>query len=337
MEAALKKRGPAPSRERQEAWRAALPEVERLVTKVSPAIWEENAKDRRADVPEPWRALVATMRTEVAKKADDWAKEYPGEKLGHLRGRYWAWKVDRVGDMLLHLMDVIRQDIGMDDDGTLGSMILVREAMLGLNIELQDAGREQGHDAGEEYRFRVANALRSMVSHFDDVSLRRFRALRIAEFAAKDTRLPDDDIINEHVESLKDSEYPEDRTEERREKSRKWMTIDRPLLSAVMAIDSLGHVDERFKELDPLVVLEEFADADADKKGGRADDGEGRTGAVRALARLAVRGGALDYSQRDDEDFDTAVERARANLLVTRSRIRKASVLPGTSEVEPDE
>ncbi len=82
--------------------------------------------------------------------------------------------------------------------------------------------------------------------------------------------------------------------------------------------------------------MEEFAEAKADSEGGRTDGGEASTGPVRTLARLAVLSGALDFAQKEGEDFDAAVDRARRNLISTRSRI-KQSVQGFPGRIGPDD
>jgi hypothetical protein len=303
-------------------WREKIPEIRRLVEDVAPRAFEAAAEDRLEKVPEEWKALVQKMRDDVHASAADWRKQYPDstETLAEERGYQWHFKIGRLDDMLDYLMREIRRDIGFEDgDATLASMLLVSKAFLALNIELQHGGKKGSRDDGDEYSYRVLNALKALTPRFDDIVLRRFRALQTAESMAKFARpLMNPEELDAHVEKMKDL-LPEREPDEHRD----WVNVDKPVLEGVFARSQLAEVDERFGTLDPMEVYEEFAEAQAATKGGKSDGGEGKVGPARAVARLAVRCGALDYEQGADEDFDAAVERARGNLLQARHRIRK--------------
>jgi hypothetical protein len=326
------RKGPKP--ELIKKWRAELPEITHLVEEVAPRMFQDNRDDRRATmVPEEWKQLVVTMRKRVHEKRDNSAfTDESEESIAERLGSRWSWEIDRVSDMIEYLCEEILHDIGIDDGATLGSMILVRKAFLALLIELQDGGTKHGRDDGEEYQFRVLGALKALTPRFDDISFRRFRALARAEISSAWSRpLMSDAELDKRVEEMSHL-APETEPDRQRD----WFTVTQPVMSGVQARAWLAEVDERFASLDPLECYEEFADAFNSTKGGKVDGGDGRIGPARALARLAIRCGALEFEQGADEDFDTAVERARGNLLVTRSRIRKTlRSFPGRRADEP--
>lgn len=301
------------------AWRAREGEMRDLVERVSPAMFEAAAKRKAEEVSQPWRDLVRSMRAEVRAKARDRADSHQALSDEEVLGYQWSWAIGRVADMLEFLLKEIRRDIGVEEGASIASMLLVEKAMLQLQLELQDGGTKDGREDSEEQRFRTLQALRCLSPRFDGDPLRRFRALRAAEFCAKITKAPTDAEVETSVKNLREH-FPEDDFDEVRQTE--WFADELPMLKAVQARAFLGEVDERFMQLDPLLVLEEFSDADASAKGGRASE-DGRVGPARALARLALTCGALGYEQADGEEFDRAVERARNNLHVTRARIRE--------------
>lgn len=308
-------------RARQAEWRARVPEARRIVEDMSPRLFEAAEERRLASLPEAWTRLVESMQQKVHADADKAARESSDDlPIEQRRGYYWGCQLLHVADMMEFLLRKVREDIGLHD-ATLASMALARHALLSVQIELQDGGSKDGRDDGEEQQYRVRNALRALVRHFDDVHLRRFRAVAVAEFASKTIHIPGDEEVEAR---LRDSQGPGSLPDEEVARHREHMRVDGPVVNGVFVRSLLSEVDERFGSLDPLVVLEEFSEAEAKTRGGRTDGGEGRTGPVRALAGLAVRCGALDYGAHDGESFDDAVERARSNLLVTRSRIRKS-------------
>jgi hypothetical protein len=303
--------------------------MRRLVEDESLRFWEIPSTRRIENVPEAWKTIVATMRAEVCAEPEE--PDEDGVSAEKRRGYNWAFKVGCIGDMLAYLMREIRADIGFEEgEGTLASMLLVQEAILRLNIELQDGGSKNGREDSEENRYRVLRALQALIPRFDDINLRRFRALQVAEFAARWNKTPPtDDEVEASVVELRQEQFLRSDTEV--DKHRNFLKVDKPVVDAVFTRGLLAEIDPRFDTLDPLAVFEEFIEAEP-AAGGKIDGGEGRVGPVRALARLAVMSGALDYSQEPGEDFDSAVSRARSNLLVTRSRIRKAMrSFPGQS------
>lgn len=325
----------SPLRTLQQRWRERLPELHRIVEDVSPRIWESAQEDRKRKVPAEWEAMVSAMRQEVHAEAFAATSHVEAVTDEERRGYHWSWKVMRVADMLEHLVRTIREDIGFEDHATLGSMLLLQQAALHLQVELQDGGTEDGREDRLENRYRVQQALRALAPRFDDVQMLRLRALQVADSAARHTSLPDDADIERRLRSIRE-ESPDSPGD--LERHREWMMVDQPPLAGVMARASLSEVDPRFGQLDPLVVLEEFAEASGETSGGRAEGGEGRTGPARALARLAVMCGALDFEQRDGEDFDAAAERARSGLLTARSRIRRVvREFPGQVPADGDE
>lgn len=270
-------------------------------------------------MPEAWKALVSAMQAEVhAEAAKD---DEDGRSLNERRGYYWSFRVGRVGDMLDYLMRAIRGDLGFEEGATLASMLLVQSSIERLDIELQDGGTEEGRDDGEENRYRVNHALRALTPKLDDITLLRFRALQVAEFAARWNQIPPtDEQVEASVVDLRQEQLVRSETEA--ERHRTFLKVDKPALGAVFTRSLLAEIDARFDTLDPLVVFEEFSEAET-ATGGKLEGGDGKIGPVRAVARLAVMCGALEYRQEPGEDFDSAVNRARSNLLVTRSRIRK--------------
>lgn len=308
------------ARSRQRAWRERIPELRHVVEELSPAIWRLTREDQKKQIPAQWKDLVASLRAEVLTKAESPQVE-PQTTANQRRGYEWSWKLRIVDDMLDHLMQTICTDIGFDDGAVLGSMALLRRSMLHLQLELQDGGSSRPREDTLENQYRVQQALMALNNHFDDVQMRRLRALQLAGPAAQVTRIPDEQDVETRLQAISEHQSLDAETEQ---KHRDSMYIDQPALSGVMVRSWLVEVDERFGSLDPLIIMEEFAEARADSDGGRIDGGEACTGPVRALARLAVLSGALDYAQKGGEDFDAAVDRARRNLISTRSRVKQA-------------
>jgi hypothetical protein len=276
--------------------------------------------------------MVDAMRAEVhaaARKDVDQPTDGRPPTEMERRGYNWSFKVGRVADMLEYLTRTIREDIGFEEGATLASMLLLDKAILHLDVELQDGGSDGGRDDREENRLRVLDALKALTPEFDNVNMQRLRALHVAERSAQITRVLSDADVEESAKKLAQLDA------RHLDKHRDYMKNEQPVISGLLARNWLVEVDRAFESLDPLVVLEEFAEAEAATRGGRSDRGDGKVGPARALARLAVMCGALGYAARPDEDFDTAVDRARGNLLMTRSRARKTlRDFPG--ELPPD-
>lgn len=309
------------SRALLDEWRAVLPYYRRLVEEQVPHALATAAEQRREDVPDSWKQMVATMQKQVYEDVDRNSDHPSEETLQERRGYYWHFAVSHVADMVEYLMGVIRRDIFVDNKGTIASMQLVRMALMQLSIELEEGGTKEGRGDGREMQYRVMQALLALSPQFDDVSLRRLRALQVAESSAKAIHPPlTEEEVEAKIDCLRESmQQDEDWTEAHRQ----YLQVELPPFDGVLALSKLTEVDERFAVLDPLEVMEEFSDAETENRGGRTDEGEGRVGPARALARLAVRCGALGYEQGEGETFDAAVERARTNLHVTLSRIRK--------------
>jgi len=302
---------------RQQEWRARIPQLQELVEETAPRLYDKAHEARFDQVPEEWRVLVDAMAADVRAKASarDWQRDLSDTaRLGY----EWSWKVSSVSDMIDYLMRAVRDDLGFKASETLASMLLVSKAFLQLSLELQDGGTAEGREDAEENRYRVLHAMKALTERFDDVGLRRFRALQVAEVNARRTHIPTDADVEARVECLRKLEPALDD-----DAHRSSIAIDQPVASALLSRQMLAEVDERFHALDPLVILEEFAEADGARSGGRSSGGDGRLGPARALARLAIMCGALDFEQREGESFDDAVERARQVLLTNRSRLRK--------------
>jgi hypothetical protein len=310
---------PTADRIRQQEWRAHVEEMRHLVENVSPQIFKDSAKARRADVPVEWAAMVASMRADVRASADrDELEE--GVPVADRRGYHWSSKLSRVADMIEYLLAVVRADLEMEEGvETLASMVLLHKAFVELEIELQEGGSKNGREDRDEHRYRVLGALRSLTHQFDSPDLLRLRALVAGECAARFTQVPTDAEVEERLAAIQ-AEDPQ--TEEEREHSREFMCVTGPVMNGVMARSWLAEVDSKFATLDPLVVMEEFAEAEAKGQGGRSGAGDGIVGPARAVARLALMCGGLGAVQRNGEGFDEAVDRVRAALLTSRSRIR---------------
>lgn len=304
-------------RARQRQWRAKVPEARTLVEVVLPQLFDRARQEQKTDVPEEWRAVVSRMReivhTNAKKDPDD--NVSTEKKLGY----EWSFAVGRVSTMLEHLTNSIQADIGLKQGESLASVILLKQAVQRLERELRDSGTEGSPGDSLEDQYRLQEALKPLSTYFDDVQMQRLRALQIAEGEARFVHIPTPDEVAQRLDDIA-QEMPL----EPLEKYRKDIEIDWPTKVAVMVHSSLTEVDEQFAVLDPLVVLEEFAEASNSSDDGRPNSGGARTGPVRALARLAVMCGALGFEQGDNEDFDNAAERARTTLLVTRSRIKKS-------------
>lgn len=321
-------------RSQQREWRARLPEAERIVEHVSPALLKDALARRANDIPQEWLGLVATMGERVASSAlaeqaadeanRDSQERRPGApsgmKLTQRKGYAWSHELDRVRHMIMHLLRRVLDDIGFEKEASLGSFLLVERALLYAELELQDGGTESGREDSEENQFRVVHALRCISPHFDDLNMRRFRALRVAEFVAKLTSIPSAESIEDNIALLRAADaIPQDDEQEHRD----YLAFDQPAMRGVFGRQLLAEVDETFAALDPLVVLEEFDDADAIARGGRSSNGDGRIGPARALARLSLMSGALEFKQEPGEDFEMSVDRARRALLSNRSRMRR--------------
>ena len=307
-------------RARQTEWRTRIPELRRIVEDVAPAMFEAAEARGAQNIPPAWRELVAEMQRDVHRQADESARKANAEDdatIEERRGYAWSWKVDRVAAMFDFLAATILRDIGFAGDESIASIVLLKKAFLYAQLELQDGATKDGRDDRDETRLRLLGALKALTPRFDDVHMLRFRAVQVAETCARMTRIPNDAEVAVGVEALRTLESID------LERHRDYVEHEQPVLAGLLARQWLAEVDETFHKLDPLVVLEEFAEAAPAGKGGKTQGGDASTGPVRALARLSVTCGALGYEQRNDETFDAAVDRARSNLLVTRSRLRK--------------
>lgn len=317
---------PTRDRQRQTEWRASVPELANVVENVGPKTMNRVLAQQAAVIPPAWQGLIDALAAEARAKAaapENFNADLPLEaRLGY----QWSWKVREVGRCLEYMMRLIRADIGMNEGvETLASMELVGGAMTHLELELRDGGTKHGSEKAEEHEYRVYRALLALDPCFDDVGLRRVRALRIAEWFCAHIEILDDAEVEASVEKMRGIDSDEGRSfdKDAEERNRNWFRAKLPMMKTLLARRSLADVDGAFAALDPLIVLEELAEARSGLKGGKSDTGEGKTGAARALARLALRCGALEYVQREGETFDDAAERARRNLHTTRSRLRE--------------
>lgn len=273
-------------------------------------------------IPEEWRVLLDGLASSVRAKANDTSAFLsdpgPAGRLGY------AWKnaVSLVGKCFEHLMRLIRADIGFEEGThTLASMVLVQRAIVHLEMELESGGTPTGRHDKEEQTIRVYRALKALHYQHDDVALKRVRALRVVETCTPFTEILDDHEIEASVERMR-GHAREDGRDFDEAQQRAWFRSELPMLKALNARSMLADVDPAFSDIDPLIVLEELAEARDGTRGGKVVGGEGKTGPARALARLALQCGGLEYVQGDDEPFDDAVERVRRNLHMTRSRFR---------------
>jgi hypothetical protein len=315
--AAMERKKPIADRRRQQEWRASIDDMRHIVEHVSPLAWAGAEEEQRKDLPAAWTELVQAMRQDVREDAPELAEDLPeGVAVA------WSFKVRRLRQMLEHLCVAIREDLGIPEDKTLGSMLLLLMAAGHLSRELYYGRRSERAGASDDEaditNFRVVGALRALSPRWDGPDLVKVRALAVAEYAVGVTKVLSDEEVEENAVALK--EFGLTAAEE--ERHQKFARLS-PLLDGVAARAFLAQVDERFSRLDPLVVMEEFAEAEA-TRGGKTDGGQGRVGPARALARLALMCGAFDVGQGDDEGFDQAVDRVRGSLLMARSRIRSA-------------
>jgi hypothetical protein len=264
-------------------------------------------------IEDEWRDMVADMQSDVRTDVEKHQHHLPDLARP---GRLWAEKISCVTDMIEYLFLAIRRDLGLSTDETFASMLLVERALYRCERELGSYGDREEPNGDEANEYRVFHALEVLTPDLDDIQMRRFRALQAAEWSARKMHIPRVRLVNEpdlqvgeSLSSLNDEE--------------RFAAFGEPVGWALFARRFLASIDERFQRLDPLLVLEELGEADAESVGGRTNSGEGRFGPLRALARLAVTYGALDFKQRQDETFDQAVDRARQVLMTTRSRIRR--------------
>jgi len=308
------------SRQQREEWRTAVAEQQHIQREVSPRILNDTFEDRLKRVPDDWKAFVADLQKRV--------------RASPKKGREWSLTLIQVGDMLEHLLRAIRGDLGLKEgEESLASMLLLMKAFHQLKVELRD-GNADDADTDED-RWRVYTALRVLTPRYDDVQLRRMRAMKTAGYGARWMKVPTEAEAEASVEKSRQLAKDEGYTHFDEDHQRRWFRSQLPAIHATLVHEDLREIDERFAELDPLVVMEEFSDACGDARGGRSAGGDGQVGPIRALARLAVMCGALEFKQAENEEFDVAVERARTSLLVTRSRIRK--VLRGFPGLQPDD
>jgi hypothetical protein len=328
------------SRQRQIEWRASVlrltPIMERAGRRLSKAQLAQSGA-----TPTAWQGWVDALAAEVRAKAAAPKSFNADLSLEERLGYEWSSKVHEVGRCLEYMMGLIRSNIGMNEGAeTLASMALVQGAIAKLAKELHNGGTKHGDEDWEEQEYRVHRALHALNPRFDEIGLRRVRALRIAEWYCANIEILDDAEVEESIEELRRVDRSEgllfDKDED--ERNRNWFRAELPMMKALLARSSLAEVDGAFADLDPLVVLEELAEARSGLKGGKSDTGEGKTGAARALARLALMCGALEYVPREGEAFDDATERARKNLHTTRARLREESrSLFLASETKPDD
>lgn len=317
------RKSPSRDRRRQEEWREVTPELAHLVEEVAPRLWNDAQTDRQPAASGEWRTLIDALAARVHERAEASRGTLSIEQR---RGYEWCWAMREVENALNYMMQLIRQDLSFKEgDETLASMNLVERAMASLHFELQDGGTEEGREDGEESTVRVYRALLALSPRFDDISLRRFRALALIERSAARIRIPDDAEVEASVEHMRacavESGSIFDAEEEA--KQRKWFRAKLPMIGALDARSMLADIDRAFATLDPLIVLEDLSEGGTGAKGGKADGGEAKTGPARALARLAIRCSGLEYQQAAEETFDEAVERVRKNLHTTRSRLRE--------------
>lgn len=307
---------PTSTRERQQRWRERLPEIQHLVEVVSPDLMGRANDRRQKALPPEWTQLVEMLHQKVVREAD---KEEADEVLSRDERRGWHWSLALLGieDMLEHLTSQVLADIGVPADQTIASTKLLTMAVGALRTELAEPMHKRG---GLVARHRRQAALEALSPHFDDLQVRRVAALEAAESFASLTHIMSDDEVEQASIAALDAGFI---APENAEKHRRFLADDRSAIDAVLAKDELSRIDAAFGDVDPLVFLEEFSIANAGAKGGRSLDGEGQTGAARALARLAVMAEALGFNQTGDEGFDEAVERARRTLLMSRSRMKK--------------
>ena len=316
---------PGRDRRRRAELRECLPRVEHIVDELAPRILENSRADWLENIPSEWRAVFDAMADEVRAKVEA-DREYDADlSLEERYGYEWSLRVPLVERCVGYMMRLIREQIGLKEGAeTLASMILVNRALEQLHLELHDAGTKAGREDAEENAVRVYRAIRVLTPRFDDVALRRLRALRVVEGYAPDIFILDDAEVDAAVARMRGhaKDHGEDFGVEEEARQRKWFRSELPMMKVLSARTTLAECDSAFAQLDPLVMLEELADAGVGLKGGRGDRGDGKTGPARALARLAVMCGALEYKAAPDETFDDAVDRVRANLHTTRSRLR---------------
>lgn len=311
-----------------------------LVEDQVPALLAAASRTLLEDISPRWREAISEVRANVLKDAEadaaDEAEWFRHEGIAaeaasspeHFRVTRWAMALVRIRGVLSLLFDYVGQDIGLAEGESLTAMTLVLLAVNQLEWTLTNiGGADPELDPGEvgvqeEQQYRLRKALDALDRRRDDIHLRRFRAMHVAESCAVYTP---DVVSPAEVESMlrqmrDDGEFSDEEDEAR---ERDVLSTDRYVLAAAQARAWLAEVDERFATLSPEAVLQEFAEVEPFPRGGRGNDGEGRAGPLRALARLALLSGALEYRQRDGETFDDAVERVRGNLLVTRSRLRR--------------
>lgn len=299
-------KSPTRSRERQEEWRRRLPEMTSLLERF-PSAFEAAAARRRTSLPPQWLELVSNMRARVHEASDKELgrqnEDEPQDSPAAIRDSNWSHEIMHVGDMLESVFEDILADIGFEDGASLGSINLVRHALSQLQMELQDGCEGYRHDATER-GLRVAGALKRLSPSYDDINMRKLRALELVGVAARWVHVPSAAEVEEAVERYKEFASGDI------ERHRDFVAIDKPLTSATLAHSDLADIDPAFAALDPLVVLEELNEARVDGDGGKDGGGDGRMGPVRALARLSMMCGAFGFSPRADESFDDAVDRA---------------------------
>jgi len=304
------------SRDLQNEWRRKLPSLHNLVNRDAPRHFEAVANHRLENVSDSWKGIVASMKERVHRDLANADFHDEDTSKQHRRGWHWGSVLMDFCDMVEYLTREILDDIEMPQGETLASVALLNHATSCFRHEMHSGGDEPTEHLVAWYRRQ--KALEAFTARLDSVLIRRVHALEKAEAAATITQIPSKAELDEAVKAFQ-RRWPDKDADSYRE----YLQTDSPALDGVLAKFFLSQIHERFEDLDPLVALEEFAEAKSSSKGGRASNGEGQTGATRALARVSVTCGALGFEQRADETFDDAVERARKSLLMARSTVLK--------------
>jgi len=297
-------------------WRKTIPEAERM-QEALPRMLQRGDERRVDNVPQFWKDMVCSMRTQARAQAESATEELSELPLEVRRGVFWSRELLAVEDMLSYLTRTIRDELGCEDGETVPSLALLAEGMRHVRKELEGPAEVLPMMGALEADVRMFRALQALSPHFDDRQLKRVRALHLAEVAASSVSVPTaealDSLVAEEGGDADDEVASRMRAEQ----------LKMVAMRGVLFRGDLAGIDDAFGSLDPLVVMEEFSDATPEGAGGRAQNGAGRTGSARALASLAVSCCALGFEQRTEESFDEAVERARTGLLMARSRVRK--------------
>ncbi len=299
----------------KQQWRAREPQFREFIEEAMPRMMQSFHESRFEWIEDEWRTLVAGMKSSVHEDRRAARGRFPEfARIGYL----WSEKISNVTDMIEYLFNAMRPDLGLSTGDTLASMLLVEQALDRLQRELSHHRDEDCPNGEDANQYRIFRALEILTPEFDDLQLQRLRALETAEWSARRTYIPAGGEVTEPLHrSCKPPSHLDDK--ERRD----FLMYGQPMAWALLTRQLLASIDARFKEVDPLLVLEELGEADAEGIGGRSSGGNGRLGPARALAVLAVRCGALGFRKRKGETFDQAVDRARQVLMTLRSRVRR--------------